>query len=115
MTNGEREAAQRIIDTPDITFDGVTVQCVETADAKLVAAAYLREHQADDDELLNSTWVESIGLAFDSSEGPYLCCNNGQWQLRLSLLTCIGDVNTRGDVRRLCTALSIETKAAVTA
>ena len=43
ITDDERQAAQRIIDVPDISFDGVTVQSVESADAKLVAAALLRE------------------------------------------------------------------------
>ena len=43
ITDNERQAAQRIIDVPDISFDGVTVQSVESADAKLVAAALLRE------------------------------------------------------------------------
>lgn len=43
ITNDERQAAQRIIDAPDVSFDGVTVQSVESVDAKLVAAALLRE------------------------------------------------------------------------
>lgn len=35
------EAAKRILDAPDITFDGVTVQSVESEDAKIVATAYI--------------------------------------------------------------------------
>ena len=43
ITDEERQSAQRIIDTPDISFDGVTMQSAESADAKIVAAALLRE------------------------------------------------------------------------
>jgi hypothetical protein len=115
MANKEREAAQRIIDTPDISFDGVAVQSVESADAKLVAAAYLVEHPADDDELINSTWIESVGLQFDLTDHPYAYCHNGQWQIWWSLSLWLRDVNTRGDVRRLCAALGIEMKQTVAA
>lgn len=106
VTNEEREAAQRILDTPDISFDGAAVQSVESSDAKLVAAAYLREHPADDEELIDSTWVESIELQSDMIENSqYLYCNQGQWQFWLGPWIHLRDVNARGDVRRLREAL----------
>ena len=43
ITDEERQTAQRIIDAPNISFDGMTIRSVESDDAKLVAAALLRE------------------------------------------------------------------------
>ena len=123
MTNEEREAAQRIIDTPDISFDGVTWQCVESADAKLVAAALLREHPADDDEAVAEFETFPLSMHRRLEIGIAGVGRIGAFYTDIGSSSCgeivedvyLCDVVTRGDVRRLCTALGIETKAMVTA
>lgn len=112
MTNEEREALERLRNHREIWSEQYR-DTQQGRDEAILANAYLREHPADDDELLNSTWVESAGLQFNPScDAPYLYCNSGQWQLWLSVWMCLRNVNARGDVRRLCELLGIELKEA---
>jgi len=76
--------------------------------ASLAVELYLAEHPADDDELLNTTWVEDMGLLGDiNTKGLHLSCDYGRWVAWFEGTVMLCEVNTRGDVRRLCAALGL--------
>ena len=94
-------------------------------DRQEVALAYLREHPTDDAEPVTVDWMRSNGR---DNEG----CFESEWQHSIAPMICVisracaggwepcklwlGGVQgrlqevTRGDVRRLCSALGIELK-----
>jgi hypothetical protein len=94
-----------------------------------VASAYLAEHPADDAEPVDEAWLESVGfvhgdsaigsprmnsprapvdetqvVTIESDGAAYYDVDDGHWVI-------LPDVETRGDVRRLCAALGIELTA----
>jgi len=97
------------------------IQCKtgsEFGDCLELAKAYLAEHRADDGEVIDSTWLNTIGWN-KHEDGSYkqgvyfIVIDNGQWILMLksgSVLFCLAHLQTRGQLRQLCRALGVEIK-----
>ena len=124
MSDSIKEAAERLryMQYP-ITDAGVIKQQHDRAD---LAAAYLAEHPADDDELVTPDWLELVGwepypqtrrnmwysrsvsllmIHFRDGEGTWLCHGSSSCGWDYVTKQC-----TRGDLRRLCKLLGIELK-----
>jgi len=117
MTNEEREAIERLR-----KYHGKPLPTGEYQSAghwhavNLAVGVVLREHPADEDEPINQAWIEQhVLLEPYYLMGLYFWCDSGQWIARISGKANLCDVNTRGDVRRLCAALGIELEVKVTA
>jgi len=125
MTNEEREAIERLR-----KYNGKPLPTGEYQSAghwhavNLAVGVALREHPADNDELITEEWIKSLGWKAEGSS-EYACYS---WRHERHLIewfvddmslwlntSCIIDNATRGDVRRLCVALRYEIKAKVTA
>lgn len=97
-----------------------------------LACAYLAEHPADDDELIDAEWLRSVGFVevgdkfkrlrieidgptWRSAELIHFRLTDPYWRLdgctENPFSSCEMRVATRGDVRRLAKALGIDLKA----
>lgn len=87
------------------------------SDVLLLADAYLAEHPEDDDEPTTEEWLRESGfvnyegwpsskIGLETLPGLYLSWNSAENTFRLD--ECLCECFTRGDVRRLCSALGIE-------
>ena len=113
MTN-PAEAAELILSEGfQECFNGVDAlnwKAVEAAE--FLAHAYLAEHQADDGEAITEEWFLSL------TDGTRLYINHAFWLMFFGHVYLESDedssrlehVTTRGDLRRLATALGIELK-----
>lgn len=110
--------SQRVVyDFTDEVMDDFNYRMLEncaTRDLKLLAAAYLAEHPADDDEPVDMDWFNSVGFAIEidlfAVRGILSFFRNSKgWNVTVvnSVPVNRGDM-TRGDVRRLCAALGVE-------
>ena len=106
-----REAAERL--TPE------RAACCHGAvelDTKILAAAYLAEHPADEDELVTRAWLGEVGLGVEYSHeiGLGFALHTHDlvpWGIVYEDAEMdLPPVKTRGDVRRLCKALGKELK-----
>lgn len=94
------------------------------ADNKVIAAAYLADHPADDAEPVTKEWLLSVGfddrrngvsmgLGLRVNGGPHLYCScnapgvTPDWYFDDGRLIACNDLLTRGHVRRLCAALGV--------
>ncbi len=123
-TDDVREAAERLLKYPaTLTSPG---RQNATWDMALLAAAWLREHPADEDEPVTDEWLESVGFTNDI-DGCGRVWESGEGLVSLyvmiglnCLVECaskdeavfVPETETRGDVRRLCSALGINLKEA---
>ncbi len=103
----------------------------QAVDGHYVARAYLAEHPSDDGEPITEDWLSGLGAEFfpatDYERPMYILsssCRRFGWELaryeegdewtaeltvnRAYHLGVSHDIKTRGDVRRLCSALGIE-------
>lgn len=97
--------------------DGVTAGI--DSDCSLIKTAYMAEHPADDDELAGKAWLVKSGFEPDPTRSTYgfvlgcvLVTFTGTSFLHVELREDTFDVTrtpTRGDVRRLCKELRIDT------
>lgn len=124
MSKEAREAAERIVNaqrfwTGTVPF-GPGYLDIDERDVMRVARACLAEHPADDDEPVTAEWLESIGFYRDGThpDDPFTCRESAlylspkyddetTWVVFVEVYE-IGNIKTRGDVRRLLTALGIE-------
>lgn len=81
-----------------------------------VCRAWLADHPADEDTLIDAKWLEQCGWYNDpmwgwthSEQRFYLDPEPSGWDVWCSTYT-LGTITTRGDLRRLCAALGIELK-----
>ena len=84
-----------------------------------VAGAYLTEHPADDETLVNVAWVEKVspkGWQTDRNGNSEIWIGPARWHdfpsggvLLIDHGAALGwELRTRGDVRRLCRALRVD-------
>ena len=132
MTNEIKLAAERLRKArkDSAAFDGgypATVQGRQRSllDHVALAEAYLAEHRADDDEPTGYEWLQDCGLSggtaklesgeltiVPASKWAYIEIEeNSQWHRCQHIIT-LPFPETRGDVRRLCSALGITLKDA---
>lgn len=108
----------------DVEWNGyVYALAEELRDMRILAAAYLDEHPADDDELVIEEWLRSVGFVDEDHEWLTLFPDDSDCRVtydrqngEIKVETVIAEgfrlphVKTRGDVRLLCRALGIELK-----
>lgn len=122
ITNEEREALTRARQW--VADMGGIRDCYSWSDCKTLMEIALREHPADDDEPVTEEWLISLRWA-PEGYAAFTCLVLRHERHVLEWFTedeslwlnerCVHDNPTRGDVRRLCAALGVELKAAVTA
>jgi hypothetical protein len=108
MTTDELRATAELV-VHGTTFDQMPDWMVA---ARRVATAYLAEHPADDAEDVTGDWLKSLGIVRACFEDKCYGYHHKKRCHTLNLRTDRGsvsniDVFTRGDVRRLLTALGI--------
>ncbi len=121
--NELRAAAERVIQQVR-EYDSAGVAMLWEHKAKAVAEAYLAEHPADDGDGLSVEWMQAVG--FVQSGGGWWRLGEGTNSMALDYHdnTEVGDVfrlpsgsytpginvQTRGQLRRLCAALGVPLK-----
>ena len=115
MTPELRAAAERLLQGARAYRDGLHNQQL---DLQNVADAYLREHPADDEQLIDEAWLRSVGFIntwgdkFRNVSGDIDIVVDGE-TVMLAYRSDYYDTATkatRGDLRRLAAALGIELK-----
>ncbi len=123
-----RDAAERLR-TP-WTIHGRKISEIENhtnqwfEDAKTITDAYLSEHPADDEQVIDETWLKGAGFVKEDHPQKWRVTREdalplGLWSVddgwKAMLIhtahasSCIvRGLTTRSDVRRLCTALGIK-------
>lgn len=111
-----RAAAERLRDGAYPAIDLPPWATRVYRDGAAVAAAWLAEHPADDAEPVTEEWLRSVGfssrpnnrwLQIRTPQGGRLDCwmASPLWEFHDE---AVAIPQTRGDVRRLCTALGID-------
>lgn len=89
-------------------------------DHRSLAGAYFAEHPADDAEPVTDDWLKSVGFTIRGQCYGELACPPGEtrWSLELDQFGALPVASnehpfrnyckTRGEIRRLCSALGIE-------
>lgn len=107
MTDDELRAAAERLTAGDYPagFDGLPLMVL---DAKLVAAAYLAGHRADDGEPATPDWCREVGLVyFHDGRGKVRWLEYADGVDLLVGETVALRLPTRGQVRRLCGAMGV--------
>lgn len=101
-------------------------QLAHECDMAEVALAYLAEHPADSELPIDEEWLRSVGFeAFDEHGSGWFKDSpggstrvsigyRGQWLVNGNEMEYAAQPKTRGDLRRLCFALGVELKSALT-
>lgn len=99
MSDELRQAAERLADRDLGDYQGPTGDDTDMRAGIMLARAYLREH---DHEPVTEEWLESVGMGMEV-QSRSLVLDDGENSVLIQPL------KTRGDVRRLCKAIGIET------
>jgi len=119
MNEELKQAAERLLNPHRVSdqFQEMMAQAYRIADDyTMLAEAYLREHPSDDDTPIDEAWLRSVGFA----ERPEYPCGiwldglrympkHKNW-LWCETIMARCTVCTRGELRRLCSALGVTLK-----